>query len=149
VRFPGNARVLFLPQRPYIPIASLREAVAYPSAPEDFGDEAIRAKLAAVQLDALAGRLDERQNWTMQLSGGEQQRLAIARALLHKPDWLFLDEATSALDEPTELAIYEVLQRELPSTTMVSIAHRAAVAALHQRGFRLAPEGGQMRLVPA
>jgi vitamin B12/bleomycin/antimicrobial peptide transport system ATP-binding/permease protein len=149
VRFPGKARVLFLPQRPYIPIGSLREAVAYPSAPEKFGDEAIRAKLAAVQLDGLAGRLDERQNWSMQLSGGEQQRLAVARALLHKPDWLFLDEATSALDEPTEQALYEVLQRELPATTMVSIAHRAAVAGYHQRNFRLAPEGSEMRLVTA
>jgi putative ATP-binding cassette transporter len=149
VRFPGNARVLFLPQKPYIPIGTLREAVAYPGTPADFADDAIRGALADVQLEGLAARLDERENWSMQLSGGEQQRLAIARALLHRPDWLFLDEATSALDEAGEKRVYEVLQSRLPATTMVSIAHRPTVAAYHRKRFSLEPDGERMRLATA
>ena len=149
VRFPGNARVLFLPQKPYIPIGTLREAVSYPGMPADFGDEAIRGALADVQLEGLTGRLDERENWSLQLSGGEQQRLAVARALLHRPDWLFLDEATSALDEAGEKRVYELLQSRLPLTTMVSIAHRPTVAAYHRKRFSLEPDGGRMRLATA
>jgi putative ATP-binding cassette transporter len=149
VRFPGNARVLFLPQKPYIPIGSLRDAVAYPGAAADFGDEAIRATLAEVDLPRLADRLDETQNWSLQLSGGEQQRLAIARALLHKPDWLFLDEATSALDETGEKRLYELVARRLPAATLVSIAHRPAVAAYHRKRFSLIPDGDRMRLAAA
>ena len=149
VRFPGNARVLFLPQKPYIPIGSLRGAVAYPGAAADFGDDAIRTVLADVDLPGLAGRLDEAQNWSLQLSGGEQQRLAVARALLHKPDWLFLDEATSALDEASEKRLYELLTVRLPAATLVSIAHRPTVAAYHRKRFSLVAEGERMRLAVA
>jgi putative ATP-binding cassette transporter len=149
VRFPGNARVLFLPQKPYIPIGSLREAVAYPGAAADFGDDAIRATLGDVGLAALAERLDERQNWSLQLSGGEQQRLAVARALLHRPDWLFLDEATAALDEASERHLYGLLEQRLAGATIVSIAHRPTVAAYHRRRFRFEPEGTRMRLATA
>ncbi len=149
VRFPGNARVLFLPQKPYIPIGSLREAVAYPGAAADFGDDAIRTTLAEVDLPQLAGNLEDVQNWSLQLSGGEQQRLAIARALLHKPDWLFMDEATSALDEASEKRLYELLVRHLPDATLVSIAHRPTVAAYHRRRFSLVPAGAGMRLAVA
>ena len=149
VRFPGNARVLFLPQKPYIPIGSLREAVAYPGAAADFGDDAIRTTLAEVDLPQLAGNLEDVQNWSLQLSGGEQQRLAIARALLHKPDWLFMDEATSALDEASEKRLYELLVQHLPDATLVSIAHRPTVAAYHRRRFSLVPAGAGMRLAVA
>jgi putative ATP-binding cassette transporter len=149
VRFPGNARVLFLPQKPYIPIGNLRDAVAYPGAAAEFGDDAIRGALADVGLDALADRLDDRQNWTMQLSGGEQQRLAIARALLHRPDWLFLDEATAALDEASEQRLYGLLEQQLSRSTIVSIAHRPTVAAFHRRRFSLVPDGARMRLATA
>ena len=149
VRFPGNARVLFLPQKPYIPIGDLRGAVAYPGAAAEFGDDAIRGALADVGLDALADRLDDRQNWTMQLSGGEQQRLAIARALLHRPDWLFLDEATAALDEASERRLYGLLEQRLSRATIVSIAHRPTVAAFHRRRFSLVPDGVRMRLATA
>ena len=149
VRFPGNARVLFLPQKPYIPLGSLREAVAYPGAPEQFGDDAIRAALVDARLEGFTGRLDERQNWSLQLSGGEQQRLALARALLHRPDWLFLDEATSALDEATEKQLYERLEARLPHASIVSVAHRPTVAAYHRRRFSLVPDGAGMRLAIA
>jgi len=149
VRFPADARVLFLPQKPYIPIGSLRDAVAYPGAAAAFGDEAIRAALAAVGLAPLAERLDDVQNWSLQLSGGEQQRVAIARALLHRPDWLFLDEATSNLDEAAERQLYELLARHLPAATLVSSAHRATVAAFHRKRFSLVAEGDRARLAVA
>jgi vitamin B12/bleomycin/antimicrobial peptide transport system ATP-binding/permease protein len=146
VRFPGNARVLFLPQKPYIPIGSLRDAVAYPGAATDFGDDSIRGVLADVGLGSALGRLDETRNWSLQLSGGEQQRLAIARALLHRPDWLFLDEATAALDEASERHLYGLLEQRMSRATIVSIAHRATVAAFHRRRFSLVPDGARMRL---
>jgi putative ATP-binding cassette transporter len=149
VRFPANARVLFLPQKPYIPIGSLRDAVAYPGAAADFGDDRIRATLAAVDLPQLADRLDQTQNWSLQLSGGEQQRLAVARALLHKPDWLFLDEATSALDEASEKRLYELVASRLPDATLVSIAHRPAVAGYHRKRFSLVADVDRMRLAVA
>jgi putative ATP-binding cassette transporter len=86
----------------------------------------------------------------MQMSGGEQQRLAIARALLHKPDWLFLDEATAALDEAGEQQLYELIQQRLPNATVVSIAHNPNVAAYHRKGFRVKPEEGRLaELSPA
>ncbi len=149
VRFPGNARVLFLPQKPYIPIGSLRDAVAYPGAATDFGDDLIRGVLTDVGLGSALGRLDETQNWSLQLSGGEQQRLAMARALLHQPDWLFLDEATASLDEASERHLYGLLEQRLSRATIVSIAHRATVAAFHRRRFSLVPDGGRMRLATA
>jgi putative ATP-binding cassette transporter len=146
IRVPAEARVLFLPQRPYIPIGTLREAVAYPGGAAAFTDEAIRATLAAVDLERFATRLDDRENWAIQLSGGEQQRLAIARALLHAPDWLFLDEATAAVDEASERRLYELLRERLPRATIVSIAHRPTVAAFHGTRFALAPDGDGVRL---
>lgn len=147
VRVPQGARVLFLPQRPYIPIATLRAAVAYPADAGAFGDEAIRAALRDCRLAHFAGRLDETANWSLAMSVGEQQRLAVARALLHAPDWLFLDEATSALDEDTERALYELLQARLGAAAIVSIAHRPSVAAHHTRSLALVRDGDAMRLV--
>ena len=93
--------------------------------------------LTAAHLEAFVPRLDEVQNWSMVMSGGEQQRLALARALLQKPDWLFMDEATAALDEPSEQALYQLLQDRLPNATIVSIAHRPRVADFHARKVTL------------
>jgi len=150
LRVPEGAKPLFLPQRPYMPIGSLREALWFPSRPDLDRDDEVRDVLAAVGLPALAARLDENAHWTQILSGGEQQRLAIARALLTKPDWLFLDEATSAIDEDQEAMLYRALTAALPRTTIVSIGHRRSLTAYHDRVIAIERQPGQPgRLVEA
>jgi putative ATP-binding cassette transporter len=141
ITVPADAEILFLPQKPYLPIGSLRRAVSYPTPEGKLGDEAIRQALRDSLLPQLADRLDEQGHWAQTLSPGEQQRLAIARALLHAPTWLFLDEATSALDGETEAAIYRLLRDKLPRTTIVSIAHRPAIADFHRRRIELTRNG--------
>lgn len=137
VRLPAGAKTLFLPQRPYMPIGSLREALWFPAPPSSRRDSEAQAALAAVGLPALRHRLDEDAHWAQTLSLGEQQRLAIARALLVKPDWLFLDEATSATDEDEEAALYHAIADALPATTVVSIGHRSSLEAYHPRVIAL------------
>jgi vitamin B12/bleomycin/antimicrobial peptide transport system ATP-binding/permease protein len=136
IRLPGGARLLFLPQKPYIPIATLKDAVTYPEDETKFSDEQVTQSLEAVGLGHLASALRQSQNWAQVLSGGEQQRLAFARALLNKPDWLFLDEATAALPEDAQAALYSLLKTQLPHTTLVSIGHRASLAGFHSRKLR-------------
>ncbi len=140
---PDGARLLFLPQKSYLPTGTLADALSYPSPGATHDPAALRAVLHDVRLDALAGRLDEADNWSLRLSPGEQQRLAFARALLQRPDYLFLDEATSALDEETEAAMYALLAERLPDAALVSIAHRSTVARWHARQlqYRRAPAG--------
>jgi vitamin B12/bleomycin/antimicrobial peptide transport system ATP-binding/permease protein len=133
VQVPQDERLLFLPQRPYLPIGNLRDVVTFPAASGTFDDDAIREALEATGLGALTDRLDDVDNWALRLSGGEQQRLAIVRALLQEPDWLFLDEATAALDDASEHQMYALLNRDLPGTAIVSIAHRPGVAEFHDR----------------
>jgi putative ATP-binding cassette transporter len=133
IRLPAGAKALFLPQKPYIPIGTLAEALCYPDKPEAHGATEIGEALALCQLSHLADRLDESANWSMMLSPGEQQRLSFARALLVRPDWLFLDEASSALDEATESRMYELLAERLPGATVVSIAHKPSVLRFHDR----------------
>jgi putative ATP-binding cassette transporter len=133
IRLPANAKTLFLPQRPYMPIGTLREALWFPARPASDGEAEARSALASVGLSALSQRLDENAHWTQALSLGEQQRMAVARALLAKPDWLFLDEATSAIDEEEEAALYRMIAKELPATTVISIGHRDSLEAYHRR----------------
>lgn len=146
ITVPDKAKVLFLPQKPYIPIGTLREAVSFPAASGDFSDEAIRAALTDCRLEGLVPRLDESAHWQQLLSGGEQQRLAMARALLNRPDYLFLDEATASLDEDTEAWLYGLLRERLPGAAIISIAHRPGVAGYHEHKLQLVPEGQGMRL---
>jgi vitamin B12/bleomycin/antimicrobial peptide transport system ATP-binding/permease protein len=94
-----------------------------------------------VGLPELAGRLDESSHWALQLSPGEQQRIAFARALVQKPDWLFLDEATSAVDEPTEARLYRLLHERLPRTTLFSVGQRGALRPFHDRQLLVQPDG--------
>jgi putative ATP-binding cassette transporter len=150
IRLPRNFRVLFLPQRPYLPIGTLRQVVSYPHSDADFTDEQISAVLRDCGLPHLVDKLDDAQHWAQQLSPGEQQRIAFARALLHKPGWLFLDEATSALDETSEAALYGLIRQRMPHTTLISIGHRPTLSGFHSRSLELKENGdGTRMLVPA
>ena len=141
---------MLLPQRPYFPVAMLSTAVSYPAEAGTFSDAKIAEALAAVGLPELVARLDEEAHWNHILSQGEQQRLAIARALLAAPDYLFLDEATAALDEAAEAVLYRLLQDRLRGTAIISIGHRSTLNVFHHRRVEVVPAVGfaQLRQVP-
>ncbi|MEO8156646.1 MAG: ABC transporter ATP-binding protein/permease [Betaproteobacteria bacterium] len=147
VQMPDRSATLFLPQRPYLPIGTLRDVIAYPARDRIFSEESARDALSAVGLGHLVGRLNEQQNWSMQLSPGEQQRVAFARALLQQPAWLFLDEATASLDEPAEQQLYRLLKERLPRTTLVSIGHRSTLLPFHARVMELKDDGHGLRVL--
>src|SRR5206468_2824501 len=113
IRAARDARILFLPQRPYLPIGVLRDVVSYPMPASGVEDGTLREALEVVGLTELAVRLDDAAHWALRLSPGEQQRIAFARALVQKPEWLFLDEATSAVDEATEARLYRLVRERL------------------------------------
>ncbi|MFN6183592.1 MAG: ABC transporter ATP-binding protein/permease [Burkholderiales bacterium] len=136
---PVGARALFLSQKPYLPLGSLRTAVTYPA--EQADDALVQTALRKVQLGHLLGRLDEEADWSRILSLGEQQRLAFARVLINQPHIAFLDEATSATDEGLEHALYELLHHELPQCTLISVGHRSTLNGFHQRKLELQGEG--------
>ncbi|MBA2399388.1 MAG: ABC transporter ATP-binding protein/permease [Bradyrhizobium sp.] len=143
IAIPTGASVMMLPQRPYFPIGSLHGAIAYPGDDtKTFSAGQVREALVTVGLPKFAERLQEEAHWNRMLSLGEQQRLGLARALLHAPDYLFLDEATASLDEPSEAALYNLLGSKLPQTTIVSIGHRSTLEAFHQRHVAMVRDGG-------
>ena len=142
VTVPPGARVMVLPQRPYFPVTTLSNALAYPSDAGTFDDSQLSDVLRDVELPGLIARLNEEAHWNRILSLGEQQRLGIARALLQRPDFLFLDEATASLDEPAEARLYGLLNTRLKGSTIVSIGHRGTLVPLHQRHLTLAPADG-------
>jgi vitamin B12/bleomycin/antimicrobial peptide transport system ATP-binding/permease protein len=154
VALPEGERVLFLPQKPYLPLGTIREVVSYPAPPEGVSDATLVEALDAVGLPALKDQLDESANWALRLSPGEQQRIAFARALVQKPEWLFLDEATSAIDEDQEQRLYALLRERLPGTTLVSVGHRSTLRPFHARRLTVMPSdtgngAGPARLVEA
>ena len=130
---PAGTSIFVLPQRTYMPQGTLRQALAYPKTLDAYPDAAVRAALHAVGLGKLEGEIDAADNWPQRLSGGEQQRLGVARVLLAKPQWLLLDESTSALDEAGEAEIYKTIIDRLPDTGIVSVGHRSTLAAFHTR----------------
>jgi len=141
IEIPDRDSVVVLPQRPYLPEGSLRDAIAYPLTPTKSDDKRMASLLGELDLACLAHRLYESAHWQSHLSLGEQQRLTIIRAILIQPDWLFLDEATASLDEELERRAYNLLKVWLPRTTMVSIGHRATLRTLHNRCIDMAPTG--------
>ncbi|KPA97295.1 ABC transporter ATP-binding protein/permease [Pseudomonas asplenii] len=136
IRLPA-ARSLFLPQKPYLPIGSLREVMSYPQPGDAYPDPRYQEVLHTCRLGHLAGRLDESNHWQRMLSPGEQQRLAFARALLYAPQWLFLDEATAAMDEEDEAALYQALIDQIPGLSIVSVGHRSSLNKFHPRHLRI------------
>ncbi|MEN3930211.1 ABC transporter ATP-binding protein/permease [Microvirga sp. W0021] len=138
---PQDDRLMELPQKPYIPQGSLRDAVSYPATSGTYSDDEIKAALEAAKLGQFTEHLDDMRVWNQTLSLGEQQRISVARALLAKPDWLLLDEATAALDEKTEEDIYGILRSALPETTLISIGHRSTLHAYHDRRLELEKGG--------
>ena len=147
INFHPDRRLFMLPQKPYVPSGTLRRAVAYPGAAEDWTIEAIGEALDKVGLGHLREKIEEDAPWDQTLSGGEKQRLAFARLFLHNPDIIVLDEATSALDEKSQDKMMELMNRELPNATVVSVGHRAELEAFHSRKIVLERHKGGAKLV--
>jgi putative ATP-binding cassette transporter len=150
VSVPENSKILLLPQRPYFPVASLAAAVSYPARVGTFDAARIAEVLTAVGLPEWSDSLDEEAHWNRMLSLGEQQRLAVARALLQEPDYLLLDEATASLDEEAEAQLYRLLHERLAGATIVSIGHRSTLSAFHNRRIEVVTgsAASRMREVP-
>ncbi|TYK57523.1 ABC transporter ATP-binding protein/permease [Pseudomonas synxantha] len=142
IRLPAT-RYLFLPQKPYLPIGTLKAVLSYPQDDSVYPAERYAQVLQTCRLPHLLNRLDEANHWQRMLSPGEQQRLAFARALLFAPQWLYMDEATSAMDEEDEATLYQALIDELPGLSIVSVGHRSSLKRFHGRHVRI--EGGRLQ----
>ncbi|MDP3690892.1 ABC transporter ATP-binding protein/permease [Bradyrhizobium sp.] len=147
---PPPGTMAFLPQRPYLPLGTLRNALSYPSATDAFPDADIRKALERCDLGNLVPKLDRTERWDKELSLGEQERVAFARLLLHKPGWVFLDEATAALDEDSQRRVMRLFDDELKQTTLLSIGHRPDLAVYHTRTLQLVHglDGDRLKLKP-
>jgi vitamin B12/bleomycin/antimicrobial peptide transport system ATP-binding/permease protein len=147
---PPGHDMMFLPQRPYLPLGSLRSAICYPAGPDTFDDAAVMAALDRVHLDEFAKTLDRAERWDRSLSLGQQQRVAFARVLLHKPKWVFMDEATSALDDENQASMLSIFAHELASTSVLSIGHRPGLEKFHTRTLhiRKTDEGAILLTLP-
>ncbi len=141
VRRPTEDGSLFLPQQPYLPLGTLRDALAYPGPATEMDDARAAELLRKVHLPQLADQLDEVDDWARRLSPGEQQRLGFARILVVRPKVVFLDEATSALDEGLEQSLYNLLREELPDMIIVSVGHRSSLRRFHDELLELDAEG--------
>jgi putative ATP-binding cassette transporter len=146
IRTPPRADMMFMPQRPYLPLGPLAGALSYPMGPDAFPRERMAEALGRVGLERLAAQLDTEERWDRVLSLGEQQRVAFARLLLHQPRWIFMDEATAALDERNQDAMMEMVLTELPGSALVSIGHRPGLDAFHERSLTLVRAEGGARL---
>jgi vitamin B12/bleomycin/antimicrobial peptide transport system ATP-binding/permease protein len=146
IELPQGAQTMFLSERPYLPIGTLRAALSYPAPEGRFADAKVCEVLRLLGLESLVDQLGDTEHWAQRLSSGEQQRLALARVLLHEPDWVFLDGATSSLDEQAEKQIYALLRRRLSRSTIVSIVDRSALAQFYERRWTLVPHGAAMAL---
>lgn len=141
IHLPERARLMFVPQRPYLPAGSLREVLAYPGEAADFSVRDMVCAMRWAGLGGHVGELDAHKRWASILSPGEQQRIHFARVFLHRPDWVFLDESTSALDEAAEQALYRGLKQCCPATTVVSVGHRSTLRSLHDRVWSIGAHG--------
>jgi putative ATP-binding cassette transporter len=141
IKIPQNQQCLVLPQKPYLPVGTLREVLLYPQSGLECSEENMQAVLKKCNLDGLLGRLDKQENWSHVLSMGEQQRLAFARAILQQPQWLFLDETTSGLDESTEKMLYKLLRSELKTTGIISVGHRSSIVPYHDKILTIKEKG--------
>jgi putative ATP-binding cassette transporter len=137
IEWPADAVTMFVPQRDYMPVGSLRAVLAYPQRPENVDDAALAAALARCGLESLAGRLDEVDRWQDALSTQERERLAFVRLLLHRPRWIFLDEVMSHLDDADVASLMRIFREELAESTVVTIEHRAGLAEYHDRTLAL------------
>jgi len=148
---PPRDQMMFMPQRPYMPLGTLRAAVAYPAPPTKFTGEEVASALERVGLPEFVPQIEREERWDRLMSIGEQQRLAFARLVLHKPRWIFLDEATASLDEANQARVMSIFEIELPDATIVSIGHRPGLDRFHTRTLELitTTTGARMRRKPA
>jgi putative ATP-binding cassette transporter len=137
IRIPKPEEMMFLPQRPYLPLGTLRAAISYPASPETFDDARVREALERVGLGEFVEMLDRHERWDKSLSLGQQQRVAFARVLLHRPKWVFMDEATSALDEENQASMLALFENELKGASVLSIGHRPGLEEFHTRTLHI------------